>query len=285
MPVAINEPIAFLVNEWALKIDANASMASGFLMDKSTGRVWTAEHFTERLLQDRVCKIFLFKGHLMYVWNGELDKTAGFEDASCVRITDRFRPDDLPEPYSISKQPISIGDTLVITGIHPHGRILTEWNAKNGIKDALIPILETHYQKNSRDPLKKRETVFHRIAGIAISVNHRIPASDYKELPTEKDIIRAKAVRYIVLNLFENHLGSVGGLSGSPVLRNGKIVAIVTAEKTDETEPIPGDPNSPLKFPSRKTVILTPVRSPGFRAFFSTIPLRKRDFYYFFHEL
>jgi len=245
-PPDIDYRIAFLVNDWSVRIGSgNAYSVSGFLIKKNL--ILTVAHFADYVPLN--CRVFL-NGR---VYKGEVEKVGTFEDAAVIRIDQN---DPLLKPFELSWRPLAVGDSVRVSGIHLHPRYISQLNQAINRPDLFVPIVKDYFGfQGSR--FYSPEAVYHDLKGVIVDVNFKLNLSNLV-YSTERDSTRSLVVRYAVIKLDSIHLGSLGGMSGSAVLRNGRVVGILTFEKAGENLTLSVN-NDSLTLPARRTIIATPI--------------------------
>ncbi|MEK7138902.1 MAG: hypothetical protein AAB799_01845 [Patescibacteria group bacterium] len=229
----INASVALLVSEWAGK---TRILASGWLIDGGNGVLFSAKHFSDAFMDGIVelggseCKVFL-NGR---VYDCIVSQVPPLRDAVVLKLSGAFDPANLPRPYKIAKEKVKIGDKVFVQGFHPHPREITRSNARDGLKDMIIPILKDFYELRTADPLEQREIVFDSLEARVVAVNARVRINTEEQDPLGE--LKFKANRYIKVITARNHKFSFGGLSGGVVVRidekgEAEAVGIVTSEK------------------------------------------------------
>jgi hypothetical protein len=265
-PSNINVPVAFLVSEWAGKPRV---LASGWLIDGGNGTLFSAKHFSDDLMSDTIefganeCKVFL-SGR---VYSCIVVQVPPLRDAVVFRILGLVNQGDLPMPYKISTEKLKVGDKVFVQGFHTHPSEITKSNMDDGLKDVILPILETFYGLREADPSRQREVVFDSLEATVVKIDDHIKINNQENDPSES--IRFKSNEYIKVITSRNHKFSFGGLSGGVVVKINdrgvaEAVGIVTAERPERLRynkkgRLEGDP--PAYEIVSDTVIVTPIYS------------------------
>lgn len=229
----LNLPVAFLVSEWAGK---PRILASGWLIEGSSGVLFSARHFSDAFVDDVVelggseCKAFMG----VRVYDCLVAQVPPLRDAVDLKLKGSFDPGQLPKPYKIATEKAKVGEKLFIQGFHPHPLEITDSNRKDGLNDKLIPILKDFYEFRMADPLVQKEIVFDNLEAKVIGINERIRINSEQHDPLGN--LKFEVNEYIKVVTVRNHKFSFGGLSGGVAIRlnsggEAEAVGIVTGEK------------------------------------------------------
>ena len=206
-----------------------ATLATCFLVNKEKGIFVTAKHFTddlEGLLTDEVKMFFNGKVYSSFVLG-----TAFLYDAVLLKLEEPFDFSDFPEPYRISKKPVSVGDKVFVRGFHPHPYLFSKEKALAGMPDVIVSIIEGYYGLTLHDEARRMEVVFGDLEAEVTELGYRAPIKRGSGRISRLDAIRDAVNAYTVVKTKTNHKISFAGLSGGAVVNDKEeLVGIVTAE-------------------------------------------------------
>ena len=200
------ESVAAVVIERNGRFDVAASMGSAFLRNKERGIFATARHVIKL---DVEYKLF-FCGK---VYKALRILDPGVTDVGFLKITDKFDPDEFPEPYPIGGT-VATGEKVFVQGVHMHPDNLQKGHVVH-------KIVEDYYQLSKYG----REFVYDNLEAEIIDLSLRLQYSEEENRAEEREyLIRNNLTP---LRTKEDHKISFGGLSGGPTLnQRGEVVGI-----------------------------------------------------------
>lgn len=250
-PSSLNVPVALLVAEWGGKPRV---MGSAWLIDGGSGALFSAKHVTDALIDNIVefganeCKVFLngkvyfciviqvqpLQDAVVLKILGPINQ-APEESSNSVLIRQKILS-ELPTPYKISATKLKVGDKVFIQGFHPHPYKIMKSNMTDGLKELIVPILQTFYELREADPLRQREIVFDSLEAMVVGINDRIKIDQQGSDSGEN--LKFQKNEYVRVVTTRNHKFSFAGLSGGAVIKINdqgvaEAVGIVTAEKPE----------------------------------------------------